>query len=277
MNASSLRLCSLLGAAVLLAALVEVRAAPAPEKKKRDAEDITRAEKAVKDELLRLKGEGGVVAYVKDEDAVRLFPDGYFFSVMFRQFPIARVMPEGLSAANLFVVDGKGKVKVLTDAQSLVKYALDHAGHAKSDEQKKETVRGYLHLSQHLYQDGFFAFSVMEDSLQVKRKEGGATAVGSLVAMRGGSGTIKATLEFAGDGKLTGIKEHAQLRPGPRPICQATKLLDRDPVVRKMAEQDLLIMGPAARPYLDEQRAKAGPELQKAIDRLWQRIVDSER
>jgi hypothetical protein len=29
-----------------------------------------------------------------------------------------------------------------------------------------------------------------------------------------------------------------QLRAGPRPICQATKLLDRDPIVRRMAEQD---------------------------------------
>jgi hypothetical protein len=44
-----------------------------------------------------------------------------------------------------------------------------------------------------------------------------------------------------------------------------------------MAEQDLLCMGRAAKSYLDEQRAKAGPELQKAIDRIWQRIVDDDR
>jgi hypothetical protein len=31
-------------------------------------------------------------------------------------------------------------------------------------------------------------------------------------------------------------------------------------------------MGLAAREYLDEQRAQAGPELRRAIDRLWQRI-----
>jgi hypothetical protein len=277
MGTSLLRLCCSLGVVVLLGALAEVRAAPAPEKKKRDAEDIARAEKAVQDELARLRGEGAAVAYVKDPDAVRLFPDGSFFSVMFRRFPVGRVPPEGLQPANLFVVDGTGKVKVLPDSKSLVKYALDHAGRAKSGDQIKETVRGYLQLCQHLHQDGYFAFSVMEDSLQVKRNDGGATAVGSLVCMRGGSGTIKATLEFGGDGKLTGIKEQAQLRPGPRPRCQATKLLDRDPVVRQMAEQDLLIMGPAARHYLDEQRAKAGPELQKAIDRIWQRILDSER
>jgi hypothetical protein len=61
-----------------------------------------------------------------------------------------------------------------------------------------------------------------------------------------------------------------------RPICQATKLLDPDPIVRKMAEQDLLIMGAAARDYLLEQRAKAGPELQAAIDRIWERMLARE-
>jgi hypothetical protein len=54
-------------------------------------------------------------------------------------------------------------------------------------------------------------------------------------------------------------------------------LLDADPIVRRMAEQDLLIMGSAAKSYLDEQRAKASPELRRAIDRLWQRIVDEGR
>ena len=58
-----------------------------------------------------------------------------------------------------------------------------------------------------------------------------------------------------------------------RPICQSTKLLDSDPIVRKMAEQDLLIMGKAAKPYLDEQRAKVSPPLRDAIDKIWQQIL----
>jgi hypothetical protein len=71
---------------------------------------------------------------------------------------------------------------------------------------------------------------------------------------------------------LTKATAKAEIKPGPRPVCHATKLLDADPVVRAIVEQDLLIMGRAAKPYLDEQRAKAGPELQEAIDRIWQRI-----
>ena len=69
------------------------------------------------------------------------------------------------------------------------------------------------------------------------------------------------------------VNEEAKIRPGPRPICQATKLLDADQIVRRMAEQDLLYMGRAAHEYLMQQRAQAAPDLQQAIDRLWQRIL----
>ena len=72
--------------------------------------------------------------------------------------------------------------------------------------------------------------------------------------------------------EISEATEQANVRPGPRPICQATKLLDPDPVVRRMAEQDLLIMGIAARAYLLEQRNKANAELRRAIDLLWQRM-----
>src|SRR5207249_6646109 len=81
------------------------------------------------------------------------------------------------------------------------------------------------------------------------------------------------------DRNVTGVQTCAlpiSIRPGPRPICQATKLLDADPLVRRICEQDLLIMGLSARDYLAEQRAAARPELRDAIDRLWQKIQRSE-
>jgi hypothetical protein len=62
-----------------------------------------------------------------------------------------------------------------------------------------------------------------------------------------------------------------------RPICQATKLLDPDPVVRRMAEDAILVMGRAAEEYLSEQRARATPALRAAIDQIWQRILIEER
>jgi hypothetical protein len=38
-------------------------------------------------------------------------------------------------------------------------------------------------------------------------------------------------------GTLVNVLEKSALRPGVRPICQATKLLDRDPIVRRMANR----------------------------------------
>ena len=78
-------------------------------------------------------------------------------------------------------------------------------------------------------------------------------------------------------GIFVDVQDSSSVRPGVRPICQATKLLDRDPIVRRMAEQDILVMGRMAKPYLDLIRAKSRPKLKQAIDRVWQRIVDEGR
>ena len=80
------------------------------------------------------------------------------------------------------------------------------------------------------------------------------------------------TLSFNQEGKLVSAKTVKNIQAGIRPICQAKKLLDKDPVVKKMAEQDILIMGRMCKPYLQEQREKAAPPLQKAIDVIWNKI-----
>jgi len=64
---------------------------------------------------------------------------------------------------------------------------------------------------------------------------------------------------------------------GIRPRCQATLLLHPDRLVREIAEQDLLVLGRLAREYLLEQRAKAGPQLRREIDRIWRQIEDEGR
>jgi hypothetical protein len=79
-------------------------------------------------------------------------------------------------------------------------------------------------------------------------------------------------MEFKADGSLTAGQNY-KLQAGPRPKCQATKLLDLDPIVRYMTETELLSMGLAAKEYLREQRARAAdPKLARAIDRILQRI-----
>lgn len=241
------------------------------------AEDVARAEKAVKDQLEKYKGGYGQVAQVKDEAVARAFPRTTFFTVLYRQYPVGRRVPPPLKSANVFAVGADGKPLLLNDLKGMETFFRGTVAGARESDQAKTITRAWLRLSPELRQDGFYQFKLMDDSTRAEKAQSGLVASGKVVVARGGNGEINATLKFDEDGKLVKVDETAKIRQGPRPICQATKLLDKDPIVRRMAEQDLLYMGKAARGYLDEQRARAAPELQRAIDRLWQRIVDEDR
>jgi hypothetical protein len=259
-----------LAAAALLASAVT--AAPVPEQKKLTPEEVAKAEKAAREQLSRLKGDAGMLQLIQDEPLERALPRWAFFSVLFRQYPVARLAPPGLKSSNVFAVGPDSKVLVLTDAGELEKFVKAHLPAAKADDQLKDAARAWLRLAQQFHQDGFYKFQLMDDSTKVASAGGGKEVRGKVVVMSGGNGAIDATLTFDGAGKLARAVAVGKLRPGPRPICQATKLLDPDPLVRRMAEQNLRIMGRAAKGYLDEQRAKATPELRRAIDRLWREI-----
>jgi len=221
-------------------------------------------------EHLGAKAKNGQVVHIDAPALKKSFPDYQFFALRFRQFPVARMIPEGMKASNVFAVGG-GKVEHLKDPKTLQAFFSQHGGKATSDEAAGNLVQGWLSLSQEFIQDGFYKFTIGKPEV---KSEGGkvASAEDTAVVMAGGNGEIKATLSFDAKGRLTRVSETHKARPGPRPICQATKLLDPDPIVRRMAEQDLLYMGLVARDYLMEQRAAAGPALREAIDRLWQRI-----
>jgi hypothetical protein len=129
-------------------------------------------------------------------------------------------------------------------------------------------LSAWLTLTPEFHQDGMFKFEVLAKEFAIQ----GDKASGRAVVMQGGNGDLRADLVLDKNGKLAKATEKAAIRPGPRPICQATKLLDADPLVRLIAEQDLLIMGLAAREYIMEQRALATPELRQAIDRVWRQM-----
>jgi hypothetical protein len=237
---------------------------------------VAKAEAALKEYLEKAKATGGAILRLQTPALAKDFPDDTFFALRFRLFPVARKLPEGMKASNIFVVSKEGKVKHLRDARELEKFFQKHLPTVKKQEQAQDALGGWLLLAQEFHQDGLFKFEVLTKDFAIQEKGKGYEATGRALVTGGGNGEIQTTMTFA-DGKLTKLTETGKIRPGPRPICQATKLLDADAIVRKMAEQDLLCMGRAAKGYLDEQRAKASPDLQKAIDRIWQRIVDEDR
>ena len=227
------------------------------------------AEKAVR-KFIDGKGANGAGEITsKNEDAVRkTFPGHDLVIARFRQFPVARILPEGLSPSSLFAVDKSGQVDHLADAKALEKFFRAHHPAVKNEKDAKTVLAAWLALTPEFHQDGMFKFEVMEKEFAW---EAGKVS-GRVTAMQGGNGQLTAVLLIDKEGKLSSVEEKAELRPGPRPICQATRLLDADPLVRRICEQDLLIMGLAARDYLMEQRERATPGLQAEIDRLWRQI-----
>src|SRR5262249_15255218 len=148
-------------------------------------------------------------------------------------------------------------------------------GAAPDADSAKDAGRTWLRFASEIEQDLFFTFS--DPAVEYMPVQDGALVSGRVLVLNGGTGAIDLHMRFDGDGNFVDAKQRNTVRAGIRPICQATKLLDRDPIVRKMAERDILVMGRAAKWYLDQQRAKAKPALKRAIDRIWQRILEDGR
>lgn len=210
--------------------------------------------------------------HLADARLAKDVPAVLFYLVRFRQYPVARLVPEPLAANNIFAV-AKDGVRLVTDVQGLQEIFRGALPPVRDAAAAKEAAYAWLRVAQELAQDGMYAFTIPDETLTATRDGGRIVAAGKAVvkADGGNRGEIAVTMTFA-EGKLADLQQTADLRPGMRPICQATKLLDPDPIVRKMAEQDLLIMGPAAIDYVLEQRAKAGPALRAAIDAVWVRV-----
>jgi len=225
--------------------------------------------------VLRKAGTPPLIA-VSTENLTRTFPKTHIFVLGFRQFPVVLAAPEPLKVRNLFVVISDDKVKHITATKGLEEFFRAALGPVMDAASAKGCTDAWLHLSQEFKQDGFFTFSIPQDSLIAKKSRSGLRASGKAVVTKGGTGEIRASLSFTADGKLNKVEEVNTVKAGVRPICQATKLLDPDPIVRQMAEKDILVMGKAAKYYLDEQREKAPPELRQAIDQVWRRILDEE-
>ncbi len=216
-----------------------------------------------------------------DEALLRALPDIRFTSMLLRQWPVAQKPPAPLKNNNLFIISKGGYVQHYTDIRVFLQVYLRNMGGQpalKTDQAKQQAARAWLCLSQELRTDGMFTFKVHIGEVSINKTDGTSRVIGeATVEPKGGDkGYIKATLTFNPKGRLIKLREQKKLTPGVRPICQSTKLLDRDPIVRKMAETEILLMGRRCEPYIRRQREKASPELRAAIDRIWRRVLVEE-
>jgi hypothetical protein len=222
---------------------------------------------------LRARGASGyVVRPITDDYVGRTFPNLSFFGVIFRKYPVAVLCPQAqdLKCSNVFFVKD-GQVDFVATIPDLKFFFASELSPVPSAGEAIDAASTWLRFSEELKQDLFYTFSPPETPYMPRSD---VTWVrGHTAVIGGGEGYIDLVMTLGPAGSLVSIFERSALRPGVRPICQATKLLDRDPIVRRMAEQDILVMGRAAKSYLDQIRAAARPKLQQAIDRIWQRIL----
>jgi hypothetical protein len=215
--------------------------------------------------------ERGELAPLTDADLAKAFPKATFYLLRFRQYPVAFEVPEGLSAGNVCVLQGE-EVTLVSDDKGLQAFFSKGLPAVMSDDDRRQAAKAWLRIAQELHNDGFYRFKPLADEkfTLAPRQASGVTHVDP---QGGNKGQISAALTFDDKGKLAKGQSKAELSPGVRPICQSTKLLDADPIVRRMAQRDLVVMGSAALGYLLEQRAQASPDLQQAIDAVWDQIV----
>jgi hypothetical protein len=265
------------GGGVLFLSMLVPCTAHAKDKDKPSEDDVKKAQKMVTDRLAELKAQGGAIERITDDAVDKAFPGHIFFSVLFPQFPVGRAVPAPLKPSSIFVVSPDGKLKLLTDKKGLEEFFTSNVEPATADKAAQDAALAWLRFTEQLAQDGLYTFKTVDEATKVEKDKDGRIAKARATVAKGGNGDISVSLAFDEKGKLTKVDEKSELKPGPRPICHATKLLDPDPLIRRIVEQDLLIMGRAAKDYLGEQRANADPELKKAIDRIWQRILDEDR
>ena len=250
---------------LFLVTLVVVPATAQPK-----AEQVKAAQKKVAQMVADRGGKFATITPITDKSLSAVFPEQMFFSVRFPTAPVALVPPKGFKSANVVVVSDD--MLLFPDHNKLNKFFVDHFNNKKNitAEEAKQGTRAILVLFQELFQDGFYTFEILPPTLE---KEGGdfKTNCRSIVK-KGGNGEIKVMAGFSPNGGFK-VNQALSLKPGPRPRCQATKLLDRDPIVRYMADAELRFLGVAALPYLRDQLNKADSRrLRRAIARLMAEI-----
>jgi hypothetical protein len=216
----------------------------------------------------------GQLSPLADDAVAKCFPETAFYVLRFRQYPIAFEVPKGLSARNVCAVHD-AKATLLTSGKEFEAFAIKHSAAAAKESEQRQALAAWLRLSEELHQDGFYKFAAVEpDTFKYVRGENNAlTGQANVVAQGGNSGHISGTLIFDTAGKLLHATAAAKLTEGIRPICQATRLLDADPLIRRMAHRDLLVLGRPALPYLLEQHSKASEELRVEIEEVWGQIL----
>jgi len=170
---------------------------------------------AVTEFLRQHKATGGDVQAIADPALAKVFPDYAFVVVRYRQYPVARLIPEGFKASNALALSKEKTVSRFKDVKEQERFFKEHAATARTANELKELLAAWLTLSQEQHQDGFYKFEIREKDFEYNKERN--QVHGRAVVLQGGSGELAAMLDLE-DGKLAKVSEIVKIRPGPRPI-----------------------------------------------------------
>src|SRR5262249_27506732 len=149
-------------AGCLVALVLYAGTAPAAQKAQPGGASKEAAEGAKKQlvEHLGDKAKNGQVVHIDAPALTKSFPGYQFFALRFRLYPVARMIPEGMKACNIFAVAKDGKIEHLKDAKALEMFFRQHGATARDEEAAGALAQGWLWLAQEFVQDGFYAFTL---------------------------------------------------------------------------------------------------------------------
>jgi hypothetical protein len=161
---------------------------------------------------------GYTIVPITDDYVQNTFPGVDFFSVWFRQYPVAALPPEGLAFSNVFFVIDSG-VGFLTDPSGLETAFLEGLGPVSDVDAARDVARTWLRLSQEFSQDGFFVFTQPKaEPLPVENPWARWAIGGQVLVAEGGSGEIDVIMLFDVMGNLANVQESRDVQIGSRPI-----------------------------------------------------------
>jgi hypothetical protein len=163
--------------------------------------------------------QGGDVTAIDDDSVEQVFPLDRFYVLQFRRYPVAPALPESLTYNNLLALHEDSTVELISDSNALKVFFASELIPITNEPRARNVVKAWLRLTQEFHQDGFFEFSMRNDSLRVLSEGGSIRAFGkAYVALdHGNSGAISVSLNFNRLGKLTEVKEVANVIAGRRP------------------------------------------------------------
>jgi hypothetical protein len=153
------------------------------------------------------------IALVDDPAVHAAFPDDRFFTIQFPRYPLAIKPPAPLKLENLIRVHKDSSVQRIADTDALKKLVEPLFSDKAGRDQIRTALHAFLRLAEEFYQDGYYEFTITDESISAVQQNDHYIATGKATVTRGGKGTVTVTVTT---GAAPKIDIGGQVRPDVR-------------------------------------------------------------